>query len=80
MFLSRRKVIYIYCYIHSSVHPIACRCLELFVRHSSLVCPLGEGGKMQLAVDYARVEVAVAPFCHKVSELGRSYRLIRAVR
>ena len=34
---------------------VANRCLDLFVRHSSLLRPLGDGGKMKLAADFAQV-------------------------
>ncbi|XP_064606457.1 conserved oligomeric Golgi complex subunit 5-like [Liolophura sinensis] len=67
-------------FIMDSIHPIACRCLELFVRHASLVRPLGEGGKLRLAADFAQMELAIAPFCRRVSDLGKPYRLLRAFR
>lgn len=38
-----------------SVHMLACRCLELFVRHASLLRPIGDGGKLRLAADFAQV-------------------------
>ena len=34
---------------------VATRCLDLFVRHASLLRPLGDGGKMKLAADFAQV-------------------------
>lgn len=34
---------------------VAIRCLDLFVRHASLLRPLGDGGKMKLAADFAQV-------------------------
>ena len=34
---------------------VATRCLDLFVRHASLLRSLGEGGKMKLAADFAQV-------------------------
>ncbi len=35
---------------------------------------------MRLAADFAQMELAVAPFCRKVADLGKSYRLLRAFR
>jgi hypothetical protein len=54
--------------------------VELFVRHASLVRPLGDGGKMRLAADFAQMELAVAPLCRKVTDLGKPYRMLRAFR
>ncbi|XP_062611399.1 conserved oligomeric Golgi complex subunit 5-like isoform X3 [Saccostrea cucullata] len=67
-------------FIYDSIKPIACRCVELFVRHASLIRPLGEGGKMRLAADFAQMELAISPFCRKVSDLGNHYKLLRAFR
>ena len=63
-----------------SLRPVVCRCVELFVQHTCLVCPLSESGKLQLAADYAQFEASLSPLCHKLSDLGRPYRLIRAIR
>ncbi|XP_070557668.1 conserved oligomeric Golgi complex subunit 5-like [Ptychodera flava] len=63
-----------------SVLPLACRTIELFVRHASLLRPIGEGGKMKLAADFAQMELAVGPFCRRVSDLGRHYKLLRSFR
>ena len=63
-----------------SIHPVACQSVELFVRHASLLRPLGDGGKMRLAAGFAQMELAVAPLTRKVSDLGHSYRLLRAFR
>ncbi|KAM7439206.1 Conserved oligomeric Golgi complex subunit [Porites harrisoni] len=59
---------------------IVCRIVELFVRHASLLRPIGEGGKLKLAADMAQIEFAVGPLCHKVSDLGTSYKLLRSFR
>ena len=56
------------------------RCLDLFVRHASLLRPLGEGGKMKLAADFAQMELAIASFYDRPTELGRSYRVLRSFR
>lgn len=50
------------------------------MRHASLIRPLGEGGKMRLAADFAQMELAISPFCRKVSDLGNHYKLLRAFR
>ncbi|XP_048741093.2 conserved oligomeric Golgi complex subunit 5-like isoform X2 [Ostrea edulis] len=67
-------------FIYDSINPIACRCIALFVRHASLIRPLGEGGKMRLAADFAQMELAISPFCRKVSDLGNHYKLLRAFK
>ncbi|XP_068713905.1 conserved oligomeric Golgi complex subunit 5-like [Montipora foliosa] len=59
---------------------IVCRIIELFVRHASLLRPIGEGGKLKLAADMAQIEFALGPLCHKVSDLGKSYKLLRSFR
>ena len=38
---------------------IVCRIVELFVRHTSLLRPIGEGGKLKLAADMAQVRCCV---------------------
>lgn len=96
-------------FIYDNTEIIAQRAIELFVRHGSLLRPLGEGGKMRLAADFAQVrggggrtgslkevpstlyqltkcisvfqmELAVAPLCRRVSDLGKPYRLLRSFR
>ncbi|ELT89629.1 hypothetical protein CAPTEDRAFT_226404 [Capitella teleta] len=67
-------------FIMDSVHLIAVRCLDLFVRHASLIRPLGEGGKMRLAADFAQMEMGIMPFCRKVGDLGKAYRQLRSFR
>ena len=42
-------------FIYDSTESIARRAIALFVRHASLLRPLGEGGKMRLAADFAQV-------------------------
>ncbi|KAJ7354884.1 Conserved oligomeric Golgi complex subunit [Desmophyllum pertusum] len=59
---------------------IVCRTIELFVRHASLLRAIGEGGKLKLAADMAQIEFAIGPLCHKVSDLGTSYKLLRSFR
>uniref|UniRef100_G1RBT1 Conserved oligomeric Golgi complex subunit 5 n=1 Tax=Nomascus leucogenys TaxID=61853 RepID=G1RBT1_NOMLE len=58
-------------FVFDNTEAIAQRAVELFIRHASLVRPLGEGGKMRLAADFAQMELAVGPFCRRVSDLGK---------
>ncbi|KAI3367018.1 hypothetical protein L3Q82_009650, partial [Scortum barcoo] len=67
-------------FIYESTESIAQRAIELFIRHTSLLRPLGEGGKMRLAADFAQMEMAVAPLCRRVSDLGKAYRMLRSFR
>lgn len=67
-------------FIIDSVHGIGCEAIELFVRHASLLRPLGEGGKLRLAADFAQMELAITPLCRRPSDLGRPYKLLRAFR
>ncbi|KAG7235839.1 hypothetical protein INR49_002164 [Caranx melampygus] len=67
-------------FIYESTESIAQRAIELFIRHASLLRPLGEGGKMRLAADFAQMEMAVAPLCRRVSDLGKPYRMLRSFR
>ncbi|KAK7861909.1 hypothetical protein R5R35_010941 [Gryllus longicercus] len=66
--------------VSKSSSPVAGRCLELFLRHTSLVRPLGDGGRMKLAADFAQMELAVTPLCRQVAELGQAYKTLRAFR
>ncbi|XP_029318165.1 conserved oligomeric Golgi complex subunit 5 [Cottoperca gobio] len=67
-------------FIYESTESIAQRAIELFIRHTCLLRPLGEGGKMRLAADFAQMEMAVAPLCRRVSDLGKPYRMLRSFR
>ncbi|XP_034381715.1 conserved oligomeric Golgi complex subunit 5 [Cyclopterus lumpus] len=67
-------------FIYESTESLAQRAIELFIRHTSLLRPLGEGGKMRLAADFAQMELAVAPLCRRVSDLGKPYRMLRSFR
>lgn len=66
--------------VNKRIQNLASRSIELFVRHASLVRPLGEGGKMRLAADFAQMEMALAPLCQHVGDLGRPYKLLRSFR
>ncbi|CAO2586083.1 Conserved oligomeric Golgi complex subunit 5, partial [Lemmus lemmus] len=67
-------------FVFDNTEAIAQRAIELFIRNASLVRPLGEGGKMRLATDFAQMELAVGPLCRRVSDLGKSYRMLRSFR
>uniref|UniRef100_A0A8C1DWA5 Conserved oligomeric Golgi complex subunit 5 n=2 Tax=Cyprinus carpio TaxID=7962 RepID=A0A8C1DWA5_CYPCA len=67
-------------FLYDSTENIAQRAITLFIRHASLLRPLSEGGKMRLAADFAQMELAVAPLCRRVSDLGKAYRLLRSFR
>uniref|UniRef100_A0A4W6ESN6 Conserved oligomeric Golgi complex subunit 5 n=1 Tax=Lates calcarifer TaxID=8187 RepID=A0A4W6ESN6_LATCA len=67
-------------FIYESTESIAQKAIELFIRHASLLRPLGEGGKMRLAADFAQMEMAVGPLCRRVSDLGKPYRMLRSFR
>ncbi|XP_069085933.1 conserved oligomeric Golgi complex subunit 5 [Pleurodeles waltl] len=67
-------------FVYDNTEAIAQRAIEVFIRNASLLRPLGEGGKMRLAADFAQMELAVAPLCRRVSDLGKPYRLLRSFR
>ncbi|KAL0594520.1 Conserved oligomeric Golgi complex subunit 5 [Plecturocebus cupreus] len=67
-------------FVFDNTKAIAQRAIELFIHHASLIRPLGEGGKMRLAADFAQMELAVGPFCRRVSDLGKSYWMLRSFR
>ncbi|KAM4676724.1 conserved oligomeric Golgi complex subunit 5 [Discoglossus pictus] len=67
-------------FVYDNTEAIAQRAIEVFIRNASLLRPLGEGGKMRLAADFAQMELAVAPLCRRVADLGKSYRLLRSFR
>ena len=49
-----------------SLLPLGHRAIDLFVRHACLIRPIGEGGKMKLAADFAQVkEWSQFDFCDK---------------
>lgn len=54
-------------FIFESTESIAQRAIELFIRHASLLRPLGEGGKMRLAADFAQVTETPSVFCSSAS-------------
>ena len=56
------------------------RAVELFVRHAALVRPVGAAGRLRLAADCAQLELAVAPLCDRLANLGTAYRVLRAFK
>lgn len=42
-------------FLYDRTEGIAQRAITLFIRHACLLRPLGEGGKMRLAADFAQV-------------------------
>lgn len=44
-------------FVFDNTEAIAQRAIELFIRNASLIRPLGEGGKMRLAADFAQVSL-----------------------
>ncbi|KAM3832431.1 conserved oligomeric Golgi complex subunit 5 isoform 1-T1 [Vipera latastei] len=69
-----------YDFVYERTEGIAQRAIQIFIRNASLLRPLGEGGKMRLAADFAQMELAVAPLCRRVSDLGKPYKLLRSFR
>lgn len=63
-----------------SLAPIAHRAIMLFIQHISLVRPLGEGGLLRLVVDFAQIELALSPFCRRLVDLGKHYKILKAFR
>jgi len=56
------------------------RLVTIFVRHAALLRPLSENGKLRLAKDMAELELAVGQNLYSVTQLGGSYRALRAFR
>ena len=49
--------------------------MDSFVAHVCLIRPLGEGGKMRVAMDLAQLELVLNLFCRgDVSSLGHPYK------
>ena len=79
-----------YMYIVSPIHKypnlfyrlksLTIRVLDLYCRHVCLLRPLGEGGKMRVTTDMAQIELALAPFCQKLADLGLPYKKLRLLR
>ena len=60
---------------------VSSQVMESFVAHVCLIRPLGEGGKMRMAMDLAQLELVLGLFCRgDVSSLGHPYKMLRALR
>ena len=60
---------------------VSSQVMESFVAHVCLIRPLGEGGKMRVAMDLAQLELVLGLFCRgDVSSLGHPYKMLRALR
>lgn len=67
---------------HFRCGEIAIRCIELFVRHTILLrpsSPITEGGRQRLKADYIYLESVLKILCPNVSELGRPFKLLKAM-
>ncbi|CAH0393234.1 unnamed protein product [Bemisia tabaci] len=67
-------------FILQSCKNVAIRTIDLFLRHVCLVRPLGRAGRAKLSNDFLQIEVDIQPLCKQVSELGKSYRILRYLR
>ena len=74
------------CHLHQLVFLyrllfVSSQVMESFVAHVCLIRPLGEGGKMRVAMDLAQLELVLGLFCRgDVSSLGHPYKMLRALR
>uniref|UniRef100_A0A8D8PPN2 Conserved oligomeric Golgi complex subunit 5 n=1 Tax=Cacopsylla melanoneura TaxID=428564 RepID=A0A8D8PPN2_9HEMI len=59
---------------------ITFRTLDMFIRHVCMVRPLSTQGRTKLANDFKKIETAVSPLCKQLSQLGKTYRLLRSLR
>nr|XP_012235573.1 PREDICTED: conserved oligomeric Golgi complex subunit 5 [Linepithema humile] len=69
--------------VAESCKAVASRCIELFVRHACLLRPLTDFGRAKLLIDFAQIEVAVAPLCRggQMSLVEQQqYRTLRALK
>jgi len=60
--------------------PLAARALELFIRHITLIRPIGHGGKEKIIQDFKFFEDSLSPLCSRLCDLERVYQTFRAVR
>uniref|UniRef100_A0A914W6Q3 Conserved oligomeric Golgi complex subunit 5 n=1 Tax=Plectus sambesii TaxID=2011161 RepID=A0A914W6Q3_9BILA len=67
--------------VHNQGALVARKACRLFILHATLVRPVGDGGRLRLAADFAQMELAVSPLCVSLSaDLGPEYATLRAVR
>lgn len=65
--------------LFSRCNEIAIRCIELFVRHTCLLRPISQGGRMRLGSDYTHLEQALKTLYPVLSDLGRPFRLFKSM-
>lgn len=51
----------------------------MFIRHSSLVRPISEGGRLRLQADYRDIEQALCVIYPQLQTLGTPYRLLKSM-
>jgi len=66
--------------VSALVERMAARSLIFFVRHASLVRPLGQAGKLQLAKDMAELQLGVGSSLWPLEALGPPFRVVKAFR
>eukprot|EP00955_Chlamydomonas_euryale_P047335 353643-Chlamydomonas_euryale.AAC.13 len=59
---------------------LACRVLLFFVRHASLVRPLGPRGSLQLAKDLSELQMVVSQALAPLEQLPGPYKVLKAFR
>ncbi|XP_062515247.1 conserved oligomeric Golgi complex subunit 5-like [Corticium candelabrum] len=67
-------------YMEERLKGVANRAMDLFVRHVTLIRPLGDRGKMRLAADLTEIEVAIMPLCQRPTDLGPTYQMLRSLK
>ncbi|XP_017779416.1 PREDICTED: conserved oligomeric Golgi complex subunit 5 [Nicrophorus vespilloides] len=58
---------------------IALRCIELLVRHASILRPISQGGRARLQSDFNHLEQSLKLLCPYLTDLGRPYRLFKSM-
>lgn len=58
---------------------IALRSIDLLVRHSILIRPISNGGRLRLQADYLALEQSLKLICPHLPDLGQQYRLFKSM-
>lgn len=66
--------------INEETTSVARKACRLFLTHASLIRPLGEGGKLRLATDFAQFELAVSLLCRRLSDMGDIFLTLKTFR
>eukprot|EP01117_Protostelium_nocturnum_P020411 TRINITY_DN9165_c0_g1_i2.p1 TRINITY_DN9165_c0_g1~~TRINITY_DN9165_c0_g1_i2.p1 ORF type:complete len:748 (-),score=194.71 TRINITY_DN9165_c0_g1_i2:48-2291(-) len=66
-------------WLKQKLNQLGQRLLKYFLRHATLIRPLGESGKLKLTADMAQFELAVATI-QPLNTLGSAYQELRALR